>query len=177
MRRRKFPSWARDDGWEPPARVRQLDLFPRPRDQTLAYARISIDEIERWRARGWISFDVREEYELQPGRIAEICFIRNLAHSGLSEPQIDELLSELRPPYMYEPHRVAYSFAHGWVQVPIPPDEFRVDEYFEKYLKSWINRKAMTGEHKLLTKYYNEIMRAVVEARTRGVGKERGEGL
>ena len=46
--------------WDRPTRITQLDLFPEPRDQLLSLGGVNIDEAERWRSQGWISFDVRE---------------------------------------------------------------------------------------------------------------------
>lgn len=116
-------------GWEKPARLSQLDLFANPRDRMLVHIGVSIDEVERWRALGWISFDVREVATLDTGRVAEICFVRNLARAGLGDLQIARLLDELESPYLYDPVRTAYSFAFGWVQLPQPPTESEIDEF------------------------------------------------
>lgn len=62
---RPFP--ADVGGWERPLQIAQLDLFTKPRDEMLALARVSIEEVERWRARGWISFDLRGVAALDSG--------------------------------------------------------------------------------------------------------------
>jgi hypothetical protein len=91
------------DGWGKPEQRLQGELFDRPRDYVLALATVTTEHIELWRSLGWISFDVLDVARLHEAQISEVPFIRNLAHSGLSHPQITALLSELQKPYCYDP--------------------------------------------------------------------------
>lgn len=144
--------------WEYPLRISQTDLFPTPRDQMLALIGVSIDEVERWRSFGWISFDVRDVPNLDGGRTAEICFIRNLARSGLGDLQINRLLAELEPPYTYSPLETAYSFAYGWVRLPPPLTELERDEDVEHHLDAWLQRKVLYREHQILRDVAHKIL-------------------
>jgi len=161
------------DDWERPERRAQLDMFAEPRDRILALAGVSIEEMERWRAFGWISFDVRDVPSLDEGRWSEMCFVRNIARSGLSDIQISCFLEELDPPYSYDALRTAYSFAYGWVQLPIMPTDDQKDAYLQKHLSSWIQRQVLHGEYRMLTGVYSEIMVSV--ARARAAGREDNE--
>lgn len=158
--------------WERPLRLTQLDVFPQPRDRLLALARVSIDEVEDWRARGWVSFDVRDVHALDEGRVAEICFVRNLARAGLSDVQVCHLLGQLERPYAYDPTRTAYSFAFGWVQLPLLPTDDCRDAYVHEQLPGWVERKALLGEHDLLTEISHQIIRAIAQVRA---SERRGE--
>jgi hypothetical protein len=158
----RVPRAALEQGWQHPERETQLDLFKEPRDRLLALAGISLDDAEGWRARGWVSFDVRDVAQLDNGRIYELCFVRDLARSGLSKVQIDVLLEELDAPYLYDPARTAYSFNWGWVQLPPQPTPSQMDEYVRRHLSEWILGRAAHGEHELLRAVREEILKAMV---------------
>ncbi len=151
--------------WDRPARIAQGELFNQPHDRLLAQAGVSIDEVERWRALGWISYDVRDVSSLDLGRVSEICFIRNLARSGLGDLQIGTLLDELERPYLYDPVRTAYSFAFGWVQLPPLQAEDDNDAFIEHHLSAWIKRKVLLGEYELLEGVCSEMINSVACAR------------
>ncbi len=168
---RPFPA---DVGWERPLQISQLDLFTKPRDRMLALTGVSIEEVERWRGRGWISFDLRELPVLDSGELAEVCFIRNLARSGLSDVQVDVRPGELNPPYRYDPVRTAYSFAFGWVQLPPLPDDGEIDALIEHHLDQWIQRKAAKGEKPLLANVAWKFMEAARDATEAGAGGRDG---
>lgn len=161
----RVPSVALEQGWQRPERETQLDLFEEPRDRLLALAGISLDDAERWRARGWVSFDVRDVARLDHGRVFELCFVRDLARSGLSNVQIDVLLEELEPPYRYDPSRTAYSFRWGWVQLPPMPTTEQMDAYVRRHLPAWIHSRAAEGEHELLGALREHILKAMVRFR------------
>lgn len=127
-------------------RESQLDFFPKHRDELLAMAKVSLNDAERWHKRGWISFDASALDTLVEPLFSELCFIRNLARSGLSDRQIEQLLSELESPYRYRPTRTAYSFAFGWVQIPPMPQEEDVDAFVQESMPEWIADKARLGE-------------------------------
>jgi hypothetical protein len=132
----------------------------------LARARVSLDELERWRAKGWISFDAAELETLDEPLLHEIMFVRNLARSGLPDAQIDGLLRELEPPYRYDPTRTAYSFAFGWVQIPALPEDSEVDVFFREHMSTWVFEKAVLGEFALLEELRDTIMVKIAEERS-----------
>jgi hypothetical protein len=155
-------------GWQrvtADARKAQVELYPRPRDEVLAGARVSLDELGRWRAKGWISFDAAEFEILDEALLDEILFVRNLARSGLPDVQIDGLLRELEPPYRYDPTRTAYSFAFGWVQIPALPEDSEVDAFFREHMSTWVFDKAVRGEFALLEELRDTIMFKIAEVR------------
>ena len=147
------------------ARTSQLDLYQRNREEVLAIARVSLDDLERWRAKGWISFDAAEFETLDEPLLHEIVFVRNLARSGLPDAQIDGLLRELVSPYRYDPTRTAYSFAFGWVQIPALPDSSEVDVFFREHMSTWVFDKAVGGEFALLEELRDTIMFKIAEVR------------
>jgi hypothetical protein len=106
------------DDWWTPHRLEQLDLWQSQRDEFLARARISADEVYRFFERGWLSFDIRTKHELSYPEVMEIQFIRSLAHSGLSDAMVENMLSGLEKPYRYDFNKIAYSFLYGWVERP-----------------------------------------------------------
>ena len=102
--------------WWRPIQKTETTMFKSPVDTVLAECHVSRDDLRRWRESKWISFDVDSEIELDEPEYCEICFVRNLARSGLADAQIAELLDKLPKPYRYDPCRVAYHFGFGWVQ-------------------------------------------------------------
>jgi hypothetical protein len=166
-------------GWEKPLRLDQLELFARGRDRALMTAGVSIDEVERWRGLGWISFDVREEATVDSGRLAEICFVRNLAHSGLSDLQIERLLGELEPPYRYDPTVTAYSFAFGWVRRPPPATPEDRDEFIGRHLRDWARERVAFEDDERLDRLILDATAEIAEARRQRNevrAKEKGGG-
>jgi hypothetical protein len=152
------------DGWVRPSQVFQLSLFPDERDEFLARAMVSQDELERWRKLGWISFDAREKDEFQTSEGNEILFVRNLARSGLSDAQITELLSELPKPYSYPPTRTAYSFEYGWVQPDCTLSDEDVNGLIEEGWEDWLKALASRGEVDELIRIRDRIDEAIQEA-------------
>lgn len=138
------------DGWRKPHRWEQMDLWPTELDRFVAKTRVSLDEIERWRERGWISFDVQEKTELHTSEVFEIQFVRCLAYSGLSDAMIEELLEGLEKPYCYNPFTVAYSFLLGWVERPRIPNEDEIEEIIETNLEDWFKECARQGDSQTL---------------------------
>jgi len=154
-------------GWElVDGKVRQLEfnLYSQERDRYLAIAGISLDDLDRWRAKGWVSFDARGVERLTEPMINEVVFIRNLAHSFLPDTQVDALLKKLEKPYQYDPTRIAYSFAYGWVQPPPVLDGIEIDEFVESHLRSWIEDKVRHAEVELLRKLEITFSAAVLRA-------------
>lgn len=133
------------DNWLRPVRSTQRSLFPTPVEKFLALVEVSADEIKRWRQLGWISFDVGTIGQFDDPEIHELCFVRNIARSGLSDAQINRMLGELKKPYAYDPKRTAYSFAWGWVQVAPDKDEPGAFEVIEENLDDWMEAQAKEG--------------------------------
>ena len=149
--------------WRRPVMNCQPDLFPRPTDEFLALARVSRDELGRWKGLGWIAFDINcPDYleKINMPEVSEICFVRNIARSGLSDELITELLQELPKPYRYDPLLTAYSFSHGWVQAPPVPDVAEVDEVIEENLSDWIREQAEAGNIERLRELIWELFEA-----------------
>lgn len=105
-------------GWQRPTRLVQATLFPCAVETTLAETSITVAEADDWSRRGWLSFSVSSCTQIDEPEWAELVFVRNLARSGLGSWVIDRLLADLGRPYRLHPHRVAYSFAFGWVELP-----------------------------------------------------------
>jgi hypothetical protein len=145
--------------WQRPVQEKQLSLFPFALDEYMAMLNVSRDDVRRWKALGWISFDVDALSDFHCPNAWELTFVRNLARSGLSDQQIDHFLGELRPPYSYNPLTTAYHFGHGWVQAPAPLDEVDVLKVVEEYMDAWIKLQAETGNvdslHNLMSKCFN----------------------
>lgn len=153
-------------GWQRPVQLSQLELFQRDRDEVLAFLRVSRDDLDRWRAKGWLSADATESTVVQDPQLSEIVFVRNVARSGLSDSQVDALLRDLDAPYRYDPLRTAYSFAYGWVQIPAMPDEREMDTFFDEHFSTWIHRKISEGDTSFLEQRRFEIALAIADART-----------
>ena len=124
----------------------QLSLFPRGRDETLARARVSLDDVARWQEIGWLSFDAAMLETLEDDQTAELVFIRDVARSGLPNTLVTEMLGELERPYAYPSATTAYSFAHGWVEIAFPD----MDEIIEQHLEEWAQERQINGEEEKL---------------------------
>lgn len=141
----------------------QLSLFPDGRDEMLAKARVSLDDMAHWQQAQWISYDVAALETLEYDQIAEMVFIRDLARSGLPDTLITEMLAELERPYAYPPATTAYNFAHGWVEVVFPD----MDEMMEQHLEDWVQEKLIDGDEERLEAASGHILFALAELRVR----------
>jgi len=118
----------------------QACLFRISLTDALARLGVSPDELTRWHGRGWVSFDANTSEsldEFDDPKIFEIQIVRDIARSGLTDSQIEVLLSRLMKPYAYDPETIAFSFRHGWLQaapVEIPDPS----EIIEEHLDEWI---------------------------------------
>ncbi|MCX6379404.1 MAG: hypothetical protein NT023_07975 [Armatimonadetes bacterium] len=128
--------------WGYPVQSSQRTLFEEDRDDVLLKLQVSLDTLEGWRGKGWISFDATQMKSLDEPEIWEIAFVRNIACSGLSDATIDILLSGLAKPYRYHPGRVAYNFAYGWVQSIYERHEVDVYEFFDEHFEDWVRHNA-----------------------------------
>ena len=118
----------------------QPSLFQRELRSVIVGMRVSLDEIARWHARGWLSFDGSDNPEVDEWydpRVWELTVVRDIVRSGLGDAQIDYLLSQLPRPYAIDPDRLAFSFRHGWVQVNWHRDP-DPDEVIEEHVDSWL---------------------------------------
>lgn len=161
--RRRFDKENELNGWFRPRQTTQRTLFPEARDGFLARIRLSLDELERWQERGWLSFDARSMTELDEPETTEILFVRNLAHSGLPDAIINTMLETLPKPYSYDPLATAFNFIHGWVALP-PFDEEDVDRFMDDYLEEWTKAKLESGDMELLDKVYRAVFQQRLEA-------------
>ncbi len=141
----------------------QLKLFPDLRDDVLAKARVSIDDMARWQQLGWISYDVTALETLEDYQAAEMVFVRDLARSGLTDALITEMLGELPKPYAYSPSTTAYNFSYGWVEVVFPD----MDEMMDRHLESWVQDKSLAGDEERLAEASVHLMLALAELRAR----------
>ena len=122
--------------WCRPSPDTQPRLFHVSVTEGLAELRVSRDEVRRWQQQGWISFDIQAMIQLEDQDRWEIEFVRDIARSGLSDSQIEELFVNLPKPYRFNPICVAYHFGFGWVKVH-RDDPFNV---VEENVIEWIER-------------------------------------
>ena len=141
----------------------QLRLFPDLRDDVLAKARVSIDEVARWQLLGWVSYDVTALETLEDYQTAEIVFIRDIARSGMTDALITEMLGELPKPYAYPPSTTAYNFSCGWVEVVFPD----MDEMMDQHLEGWVQTKLLAGDEARLAEASAHLMLALAELRAK----------
>jgi len=94
-------------------------LFTMGLDEFEASAQVSGDEMQRWRERGFLSFDPRVVVAFDDRHRIEVEFIAALVRSGLGDAWIEEILGGLRKPYCYNPAQTFYSFSHRrWITLP-----------------------------------------------------------
>lgn len=101
----------------------QRTLFTQSPDEFLAEMRVSVDEMNHWHSKGWLSFvpDTIKEYD--ETERTEVMFIKALARFGLSDAMVNRLLSSLDKPYCYDPKATFFSFMQdSWVTLPPKPD-------------------------------------------------------
>lgn len=124
-----------------PVTAWQPSLFKRPFRSALADLHVSLDDVARWHAHGWLSFDeteIAEVDEFDDPRIWELTVVRDIARSGLNDAQVDHLLGQLARPCAVDPDRLAYSFRHGWIEI-CQPREPDVDAIVEENLNEWLD--------------------------------------
>ena len=128
--------------WSRPTPDCQRTLFRLQKAEALSELRVTENDICRWHARGWISFDVDAMQELDQPDQWEVEFVRGLALSGLADVQITQLLEGLDKPYSFDPSQIAYHFKYGWVR-PCREDPFEV---IEDNFTDWIEDLAEEEE-------------------------------
>lgn len=118
-------------------------LFRIRLSDVIARLGVSLDDLRRWHDGGWLSFTAtmsEEVNEFDDPKVFEIQMVRDIARSGLSDAQIETLLSQLPKPYAFNPDRIAYSFRHGWIQVAPPVEIPDPSEVIEEHLDGWIEQ-------------------------------------
>lgn len=118
----------------------QRCLFTSRFEDVLVRLQISADDVVRWHAKGWLSFDgqnITEVDDFNDPREWELIVVRDIVRSGLSDAQIESVFSRLPKPYALDPSRLVFSFRHGWVAA-VPPQEPDPDEIIAENLDSWL---------------------------------------
>lgn len=136
--------------WLEPVRPTQYSLFPKTRKEVLARAMIGEADLYRWNQAGWLSDETLNAEEFDDAKINEVCFVRDLATSGLFTDDIDRILLQLPKPYSYDPSCTAYSFRYGWVRKPPSLTPYDYDEFMEENLGEWLMEKALLSEGNVL---------------------------
>lgn len=111
--------------------------------EALARFGVSPDDVRRWHAQGWLSFDAEMGDvldEFGDPKIFEIQIVRDIARSGLTDAQIKVLLSTLTKPFAFNPDRLVFSFRHGWVLVEPPVEIPEPSDVIEEHLDEWITQ-------------------------------------
>lgn len=119
----------------------QRNLFQTDLRTVLVRLQVSVDEIARWHAKEWLSFDGADNLvidEFRDPRIWELTIVRDIVRSGLSDAQVEYLLDQLPKPLAFDPDSLAFSFRHGWVEVSLPADP-DPEEVIEEHLDSWLD--------------------------------------
>jgi hypothetical protein len=104
-------------GWKRPRQHTQRTLFTWPRERVLAEGCVTAEEAALWYGRGWLSFDVRSYPEVNAPERLELLFVARMMALCKSEHALDALLATLPPPFWYDPERVVYSLAYGWIEL------------------------------------------------------------
>jgi DNA-binding transcriptional MerR regulator len=100
----------------------QHTLFPVTVEEFVAEMGVSQDEMRRWYAAGWLSFDPNTSRIYDEAERVEVLFMRALVRFGFSDAMINRLLAGLEKPYCYNPRETFYSFSRqGWVTVAPAP--------------------------------------------------------
>lgn len=166
-----LPSWfARPH----PVRTWQASLFQIGLKDALARLNISEDDLSRWHAKGWISFDSSAQFkisEYDDPRVFELTIVRDVVRSGLSDAHIESLLDILPKPFAFDPDRIAFSFQYGWVEA-IRPE--MTGDVIEKNLDSWLEDLAERGEidrlqdiHDRITEFLEHASKENLEDKTK----------
>ncbi len=156
--------------WMEPVRTLQPSLFDEEQtaEDIFAEYRVSVDEIDRWHKREWLSFDSKMTHLLQPER-DELMFVRNLAHFGLSDAIITRMLSFLEKPYQYSPFDHAFCFAYGWVSAAPELDEETLWQLMESHFANYVQQKVSEQDTRALHRMrflINSALTKLDEAKT-----------
>ena len=101
----------------------QRTFFTQSPDEFLTDMGVSLDEMNLWHSKGWLSFDPSTIKKYDETERIEVMFIKALARFGLSDAMVNRLLSGLDKPYCYDPKKTLYSFIQeSWATLPPKPD-------------------------------------------------------
>lgn len=153
-----LPAWFAEPSAGPPSG--QLSLFARPIEEVLFELRVSMDELRRWKARGWIGFDAHKGRKCSDEETAQIELVRGVVRSGLPDAQVRILLDQLPRPCWSDPRRLTYSFVFGWVE-GIPPAT--IEEVLDEHADAWLESLASEGELERLKQLGKRIAELVEE--------------
>lgn len=121
----------------------QRCLFTMSLDEFEASTKVSVDEMQRWRERGFLAFDPRAVTAFDDRHRMEVEFVAALVRSGLGDAWIEGILARLPKPYCYDPSQTFYSFTHGqWVTLPPAPD---ADEVIDEHLAGLADAEDWAG--------------------------------
>ena len=109
----------------------QRSLFRVPLSRAISQLAVSEDDLRRWRAMGWLSFDCHPDElvdEFDDSKVAEIEVIRDISRSGISDAWITRALKQLPRPLSHQASSMLYHFRHGWLalELPAPADPAEV---------------------------------------------------
>lgn len=146
--------------------TKQRTLFPIDLAELRRRTSVSVDEMRRWRERGWlVGVEPGSDGPFEPAHEMEVRFVAALARSGLEDRQVDEVLSSLDPPYAYDPDCTMYSFESGtWFGIPDDPDPY---EIIEESLGAYLSELADDGNVQRLDEIRVEVARALERANDR----------
>ena len=154
---------AKGEVWMSPARMLQPTFFDEKQaaQDVFAYYGVSLDEIDRWHERKWLSFDSKIKH-VSSLEFHELLFIRSLVHFGLTDAMITTMLSYLEKPYQYSPFDHAFCFAYGWVGAAPDLTENIFWQLIENHFETFVRHKANNGEEPTLYR-----MRRLIDAAIR----------
>lgn len=137
--------------------LKQPSLFRMTPDEFTSHTRVSLDEMSRWKEKGWLAFDPYTIKDYDERERKEVLFIRALSRFGLSDAMIDRLLSGLEKPYCYNTTTTFFSFAtESWITLPKEPDRA---EMASECIEALIETKTWD----LLTDLKERISKAIAE--------------
>lgn len=119
----------------------QSCLFKKPLLAALAELHVSVDDLAKWYAKDWLSFNGRqitEVDEFDDPRIWELTVIRDIVRAGLNDAQVEHLIRQLPKPCAVSPDRLAYSFRYGWIEI-IAPTKPDTDAIIEENIDDWLD--------------------------------------
>ncbi len=136
-------------------------MFPTGLDQFESHMQVSLNEMRRWHARGWLSFDADTIGRFDEEHACEVRFVKALAHFGWQDAWVEVLLQGLPKPYCYDTASTFYSFARrSWITLPEPKEELRDEELVDAYLAALAEEK----DTRSLQAIRNQIDRLLEEA-------------
>lgn len=107
----------------------QLSLFQYTVLEVLQKWRVTLIQAQRLFELNYLSFDPQPHLTLDPCQECELIFLLSLLRSGLSESQLEKMLSGLKKPYSYPVDQLVYDFSkRKWfARVPIAEDELTIE--------------------------------------------------